>query len=305
MDQIRDSHLEGDLHLPLCVACGSQYSDEPKEATSNSCKICDDPRQFVPPGGQQWTTLASIQRTHQNKWERDPKNPNLWSIWSEPKFAIGQRAMLLETANGNVLWDLIALLNNSTIEFIKSRGGLKAMVISHPHYYTTYCVWAKAFNCPVYISSDDQRWLCRKDSKTDLTRFIDGPAPAEKTVLPGVTAIKTGGHFPGSLVLHWEHQLFIADTIMTVPSAYTPHPRPPDQTSFAFQWSIPNMIPLAPDDIMTIWRAVRGYDFDTTYGAFNGMTVRDLDMKQRILMSMKTQVRSMGWEKHELLDETV
>lgn len=65
------------------------------------------------------------------------------------------------------------------------------------------------------------------------------------------------------------------------------------------------MIPLAPDDIMTIWRAVRGYDFDTTYGAFNGMTVGDADMKERILVSMKTQVRSMGWEKHQLLDETV
>lgn len=56
---------------------------------------------------------------------------------------------------------------------------------------------------------------------------------------------------------------------------------------------------------MTIWRAVRGYDFDTTYGAFSGMTVSDVDMKERILVSMKTQVRSMGWEKHELLDEIV
>ena len=36
-------------------------------------------------------------------------------------------------------------------------------------------------------------------------------------VLPGVTAIKTGGHFSGSLVLHWERKLFIADTIVTVP----------------------------------------------------------------------------------------
>lgn len=40
------------------------------------------------------------------------------------------------------------------------------------------------------------------------------------TILPGITAIKCGGHFPGSLVLHWtEYQgiLFIADTIVTVP----------------------------------------------------------------------------------------
>lgn len=64
------------------------------------------------------------------------------------------------------------------------------------------------------------------------------------------------------------------------------------------------MIPLAPDDIITIWRAVKMYAFDTTYGAFNGMTVSDANMKERILMSMKIQVRSMGWKDHELLDET-
>lgn len=40
------------------------------------------------------------------------------------------------------------------------------------------------------------------------------------TILPGITAIKCGGHFPGSLVLHWTENhgiLFIADTIVTVP----------------------------------------------------------------------------------------
>ena len=133
-------------------------------------------------------------------------------------------------------------------------------------------------------------------------------------------------------MLHWDHQLFLADTILTVPvclllwldsylfvlgwktgrvliqshqSAYTPRPRPPGQTSFAFQWSIPNMIPLTPDDIMIIWRALKTFDFDTTYGAFNGMTVNDANMKERILMSMKIQVRSMGWKDHKLLKETV
>ena len=48
-------------------------------------------------------------------------------------------------------------------------------------------------------------------------RFIKGPAGTMDRVLPGVTAIKTGGHFPGSLVLHWEQKLFIADTLWTVP----------------------------------------------------------------------------------------
>ncbi len=34
------------------------------------------------------------------------------------QFAIGQRAFLLQTAAGNVLWDLIAYLDQQTIDFV-------------------------------------------------------------------------------------------------------------------------------------------------------------------------------------------
>lgn len=59
--------------------------------------------------------------------------------------------------------------------------------------------------------------MCQKPPTPQTLQLIDGPAGTSKHVLPGVTAIKTGGHFPGSLVLHWEKKLFIADTIVTVP----------------------------------------------------------------------------------------
>jgi len=52
------------------------------------------------------------------------------------------------------------------------------------------------------------------DDKDAQREFITGPT---ETILPGVTAVKTGGHFDGSLVLHWENKLFIADTFVIVP----------------------------------------------------------------------------------------
>ena len=55
-------------------------------------------------------------------------------------------------------------------------------------------------------------------------RMIGGRSGTWEEVLPGVTAIKTGGHFPGSLVLHWQRKLFIADTIVTVPVGPCPVP---------------------------------------------------------------------------------
>ena len=229
---------------------------------------------------------------------------------------------------------MIANLDGATIEKIKSLGGLKAIVISHPHYYTTYAEWWRVFRCPIFVGADDQEWLCRKPPSSDTFRLIEGPAGSSVQIVPGVTAIKTGGHFPGSLVLHWENKLFIADTIVTVPvscldylnnpyrfsvfltkrvlltepmtqSAYTPHPRPPGQTSYVFEWSIPNMIPLPPDEIFKIWEAIKPFDFDTTHGAFNGMDVRDPELKGRMLESMKIQVRGGGWKEHKLLEQTV
>lgn len=124
---------------------------------------------------------------------------------------------MLQTDAGNILWDIVGLIDAATVEKITSLGGLKAIVISHPHYYTTYVEWYETFQCPIYIGSDDQEWLCQKPPSSETLRFIEGGAGASRSILPGVTAIKTGGHFPGSLVLHWEKKLFIADTIVTVP----------------------------------------------------------------------------------------
>lgn len=137
----------------------------------------------------------------------------MWSIVTEPQFAIGQRCILLETAEGNVLWDCITYLDDETVEFIKGKGGLKAIVISHPHYYTTHLDWAGAFDCPIYIAADDEEWLSQPDPDR-RRKFVRDDV---EEIIPGVTAAKPGGHFPGSLVLCWDKKLFIADTLVIVP----------------------------------------------------------------------------------------
>ena len=66
----------------------------------------------------------------------------------------------------------------------------------------------------MYTSEEDKQWLQQQDDYDVHHRFIKG---ATETIVDGVTAIKTGGHFDGSLVLHWEDKLFIADSMITVP----------------------------------------------------------------------------------------
>ena len=119
---------------------------------------------------------------------------------------------------------MVTLIDDATSIKIRSLGSLRAIVISHPHYYTTYAHWVEAFpDVSLYISADDKDWLCQEPPPTakGQVRFLDGPAGTTKEVVNGVKAIKAGGHFDGSLVLHWEKTLFIADTIYTVPVRLT------------------------------------------------------------------------------------
>lgn len=126
---------------------------------------------------------------YKNKIQQDEVEKQMWSLTTEPKFAIGQRCILLETPGGNVLWDCITYLDEETVEFIKGKGGLKAIVISHPHYYTTHLDWARTFDCPVYFAADDEEWVCRRDEEgvRKLTKGVN------EEIVEGVTAVKVSG----------------------------------------------------------------------------------------------------------------
>ncbi|KAF7189987.1 hypothetical protein HII31_08809 [Pseudocercospora fuligena] len=299
--------------LLICNECGTQY-DVTADSGKDECKICDDPRQYVPAEGQVFTTLGKLkERGHRNEWWQDKKNPKIWSVKTYPSFAIGERAELIQTPAGNILWDLITYLDQGTVDKIVSLGGLACIVISHPHYYSTWSEWSRTFQCPVFVGEPDKIWLERVDSPGADTRFL---TETYTDILPGsgATAILAGGHFPGSLLLHWEKTLFIADTIFTSPSATNPVPGKEGVISFTFFWSIPNRIPLHPDDIVKIWRMVKKLDFDTCMGAFKGQDVYTQPneasrgtggVKGRLLESCKIYIRAMGWTSHALLEETL
>ncbi|KAF2622696.1 hypothetical protein BU25DRAFT_414946 [Macroventuria anomochaeta] len=309
--------VSGDL--AICEVCGTQY-DVPLSSPPKECRICLDPRQYVPAHGQTWTSLNASQSTQKNEFQTDEHDSRIHYITTKPltpaelppglsdstttrkQLGIGERAIFLQTPSGNVLWDLIAFLNQDTIDFIESKGGLKAIIISHPHFYTTHLEWAAQFNCPVYVAADDKEWLNRED-KNGVRHLYKGT----KEVVPGVTVIQCGGHFDGSSVLHWEMKLLIADTMMSVPSGFynaAQSSKDPSTASFSFMWSYPNMIPLPPSKIHGIWKALKPFDFDTTYGGFPGQNVTRMDLKKQVLESMKIFLKVGGHETASVFDET-
>jgi len=178
----------------LCVTCGTEYphSSEPPSA----CSICLDERQYVGLQGQQWTTLHELRGEHSNEFVE--LEPGLTAIKTQPQFAINQRALFVETPEGNVLWDCIALLDPATEAFIRDRGGLRAIAISHPHYYTTMGRWSKEFgDVPVYLHHADREHVVNPGPHL---HFWDGDTlPLDA----GITLIRCGGHFEGGTVLHW------------------------------------------------------------------------------------------------------
>jgi hypothetical protein len=57
-----------------------------------------------------------------------------------------------------VLWDCGTVLTDAGIAEVRRRGGLSAIAISHPHYYSTMLEWSAAFgDVPIHLHADDRR----------------------------------------------------------------------------------------------------------------------------------------------------
>ena len=82
----------------ICVTCGTQFPET--SSPPAHCPICEDERQYIGMNGQQWTTLDELRQSHTNMIK--PVEANLTGIGSDPRFAIEQRALLLQTPAGNL-----------------------------------------------------------------------------------------------------------------------------------------------------------------------------------------------------------
>lgn len=237
----------------ICGTCGVQFT--PSEGPPDRCPVCEDQRQYVGWDGQQWTTLDELGRKHHNKLRDDL---GLLGIGTEPSFAIGQRSLLVPAAGGNLLWDCITVLDDATVAAVRDAGGIRAIAISHPHYYSTMVEWGRAFDAPILLHEADRRWVMRPDP------CIEFWAGETKPLWDGMTLIRAGGHFSGGTVLHWPggaegRGALLSGDILQVAQ---------DRRWVSFMYSFPNYIPLPASEIDHISGSVEPFDFDRIYGAW-------------------------------------
>lgn len=263
----------------ICKTCGVQFAET--QNPPEHCPICEDERQYIGPEGQQWTTLDELLSLHSNTIKSE--EPNLTYIRTDPGFAISQCARLIQTPGGNVLWESISLLDDQTVEAVKQLGGISAIAISHPHFYSSMVEWSQAFGgVPIYIHAADRQWVMRHDPA--IVHWEGDTFPLND----GLTLIRCGGHFDGSTVLHWSSgannkgMLLTADTINVVA----------DRRYVSFMRSYPNFIPLSARAVRRIVQAVEPYKFDRVYSSWPERVISP-DAKAAIKRSAERYIQAI------------
>jgi glyoxylase-like metal-dependent hydrolase (beta-lactamase superfamily II) len=263
----------------LCKTCGTQFADSGGKPPE-SCPICEDERQYVPVEGQQWTTLAEVRSAHAAEIREE--EPGLTGLGLDPEFAIGQRALLVETPAGNVLWDCTVLLD-AHAQFVGERGGISAIAVSHPHFYTTMVEWADAFSCPILVHEADRDWVMRPDAAIELwTGDV-------RELSPALTLLRLGGHFPGAQVLLWHDGASGRGALLT---GDVVAPRP-GGSWVSFMYSFPMLIPLPARVVAQIAATLDRWQFDRIYGGWWGSLV-SADGKAVVRRSADRYVRAIS-----------
>ena len=253
----------------VCQTCGVQHAERADDPSRppETCPVCDDERQYVGHLGQRWTTVEELGR--ERKTELRQVEPGLWAIETQPSFAIGQRAHLVQTPAGNVIWESVSTISEPALARVRELGGAAAIAISHPHFYSSMVEWSRALGgVPIWLHAADREWVMRPDG---AIRFWEGET-AEPVPGSSLKLVRIGGHFPGLQGLLWaggaegRGALLCGDMPMVAM----------DRRWLSFMYSYPNLIPLAPGEVRRIAETLAGLPFDRLYGSWaNRVVERD------------------------------
>lgn len=263
----------------ICTTCGTHYpiTDLPPDG----CTLCQDPRFGVNPAGQAWTTLPEMRQSHFTIFRR--LEPGLMGVGVQPHFGFGQRALLLRTAHGNILWDCPAFLDDATTTIVNALGGVAAIALSNPIGYGAMVDWSHAFGgVPIYIHAADRKFVPRLDS---AVVFWEDNAVE---VLAGITLIRCGGQFDGASVLHWapgasgQGVLMVGDTLRIHPDRQV-----------GFMRSHANGIPQDTETVIRIGELMADLPFEVMYGGTWDRVVQH-NARSVVARSVRRHVDAVG-----------
>lgn len=256
------------MTVHLCATCAVE-TDGP-HPPEQICPICADERQWVPRSGQRWTTVGELIREgHVLEWFE--VEPGLTGLVTKPGVGIGQQTMIIQSSEGNLLWDPPGLITNEAVDHVRRLGHTVAIAASHPHMFGVQLAWAEVLRAPVLVNAKDAEWLQRPGEAIELWS-------SERTITSTITLLELGGHFPGSCVALWtagaggQGVLLTGDTIFANP----------DGTA-SFMRSYPNRIPLSAAVVQRLADATDRLTFDRLYNNFGAII--DCDARAMVRFS--------------------
>lgn len=144
--------------------------------------------------------------------------------------------------------------------------------------------WSDAFGgAPIRLPAVDGEWVLRASPALE-------PWDGSAELLPGLTAIRCGGHFEGSSVLHWpagaagRGVLFTGDTIMVAA----------DRRWVSFLRSYPNYLPLPAAAVRRIAAAVEPLAYDRIYGNPGWEKQVEAGARETVARSVRRYLEAVG-----------
>ncbi|WP_031469460.1 hydrolase [Sciscionella sediminilitoris] len=243
----------------ICATCGVEHPDSP-EPPPGDCAICADERQYIPHEGQSWISLDQLSAQPHATVHRE-HGFGVHALYREPEFAIGQHSYLVQTAEGNLLWDPPNYLDAEILAIVRKLGGAAVIAASHPHMFGSQVSWSTALGgARVLVNAADRAWVRRADAAIESWDELLAP-------LPGITLVRLGGHFPGSAVAHLDDAaggtLLVGDTIGGAAA----------EGWLTFLRSYPNRIPLSANIVRRIADSLEPYAFERLFG-LGGKAIR-------------------------------
>ncbi len=204
--------------------------------------------------GQVWVTWDELRDGHDADDPRRPRHPRhrLHAVVRDRP----ARAAREERRRQRPLGLHPVPRRRSSSSAIDAEGGLAAIAISHPHYYSAMVEWAHAFALPGLRA----RGRAEVGDAPRSRRFASGSGETHE-LGGGLTLVRCGGHFEGGQVLHWAERraLLSGDIVQVIP----------DRRYVELHVLVPEPDPAAGREGARRSRdALEPFAFDTIYGAW-------------------------------------
>ena len=224
------------VESPECLSCANRYVPEPT----------GDRERFADPDA-----VRADHRMDIIQLEED-----VWRLHVHPVLGIRHYAWFIERPGGNVLMDMQPLLTDDLEAWIASRGGLKTIILSHPHYYGAMDEFSARFEASIRMHVTDKSWPAGYPN----VEFFD----AETLDLDDAIRVHhIPAQFEGGLCLLYARHggiLFTGDTIMISPS-----------TGELTSWkNTPRRVPYHLEEYRNIRKRIMALKFDQIYASVRG-----------------------------------